>query len=69
VTHIYSPSYSRDRDQEDHGSKSAQANSSARIALKKRPSQKRAGGVAQSVGPKLKPQCHKERKKERNMSK
>jgi hypothetical protein len=27
--------------------------------LPKNPSQKRAGGVAQSVGPEFKPQCHK----------
>jgi hypothetical protein len=27
------------------------------------PSQKRAGGVAQDVGPEFKPQCHKKKKK------
>jgi hypothetical protein len=34
---------------------------------RKNPSQKRAGGVAQSVGPKFKPQyCKKEKKKKSN---
>jgi hypothetical protein len=45
-------SYSGGRDQEDHGSKPAQANSFARPYLKENPShKKRAGGVAQSIGP------------------
>jgi hypothetical protein len=44
-----------DRDQEDSGSKIAEANSSARHYLKKTPSQKRAGEVAQSVGPSSSP--------------
>jgi hypothetical protein len=50
------PSYSGGRDQEDPGSKPAWANSSARTYLEKNPSQKRAGGVAQGVGPEFKPQ-------------
>jgi hypothetical protein len=32
--------------------------------LKKSPSQKRAGGVTQGVGPEFKPQYHKKKKKE-----
>jgi hypothetical protein len=48
------PSYSGGRDQKDQGSKPAQANSSRDPILKKL-SQKRAGGVAQSVGPVLTP--------------
>jgi hypothetical protein len=43
------------RDQEDHGSKPAQANS-ARDPMSKKPSQNRAGRVAQGEGPELKPQ-------------
>jgi hypothetical protein len=33
--------------------------------LKKNPSQERAGGVAQGVGPDFKPQCHQQKKKEK----
>jgi hypothetical protein len=33
--------------------------------LKKSPSQKRAGGVTQGVGPEFKPQYHKKKKKGR----
>jgi hypothetical protein len=47
------------RDQEDRGSKSAQANSS------RHPSQKRAGRVAQGVGPEFKLQCCKKEKKKK----
>jgi hypothetical protein len=53
VAHVYNPSYSGGRDQEDHGSKPAQANSSHDPILKN-PSQKRAGGVAQGEGPEFK---------------
>jgi hypothetical protein len=42
------------RDQEDHGSKPAQVNTSWDLILKN-PSQKKAGGVAQGVGPEFKP--------------
>jgi hypothetical protein len=35
VTHVYNPSFSGSRDQENSGSKPAQANSSARAFLKK----------------------------------
>jgi hypothetical protein len=47
--------YSGGRDQEDHGLKPAQANSSARPYLKK-PFTKMAGAVAQGVDPEFKPQ-------------
>jgi hypothetical protein len=47
VAHACNPSYSGSRDQEDHGSKPAQAKSSTRPYLeKKNPSQRRAGRVA-----------------------
>jgi hypothetical protein len=53
--HTCHPSYSVGRDQEDGSSKPAQ-----HIVLEtlsqKNPSQKRAGGVAQGVGPELKSQ-------------
>jgi hypothetical protein len=34
-----------------------------RLYIKKTPSHKRAGGVAQGVGPEFKPQYHKNKKK------
>jgi hypothetical protein len=40
VVHAYNPSYWEGRDQEDHGLKSTQANSSLDSILKKNPSQK-----------------------------
>jgi hypothetical protein len=58
VAHTYNPSYSGGRDQEDCGLKAAQTNSSGDPVLKN-PSQNRAVGVAQGVGPGFKPQCHK----------
>jgi hypothetical protein len=42
VAHTHHPSYSAGRDQEDQ----------------KNPSQKRAGGMTQGVGPEFKPQYH-----------
>jgi hypothetical protein len=65
ICHIL-PSYSGGSDQEDHSSKPAWANSSRDPILKK-PSQKRAGGVAQGVDPEFKPQHHKKKKK-KNLS-
>jgi hypothetical protein len=53
VAHACDPSYSRGRDQEDLSSKPGWANSSQKIPL-----QRRAGGVAQGVGPEFKPQYH-----------
>jgi hypothetical protein len=50
-----SPGYSGGRDQEDGGSKPAWANSLWHPILKN-PSQERADGVAQSLGPEFKPQ-------------
>jgi hypothetical protein len=66
VAHTCNPSYSGDRDQEDCDLKPAWANSSQDLVLKK-PTQKRAGGVAQGIGPEFKPQYQKkeEREKER----
>jgi hypothetical protein len=58
VAHAYNPSYTRVRDQEDHGSKPAWENSSRDPISKKKKSQKRAGGVAQGVGPEFKSQYH-----------
>jgi hypothetical protein len=48
MAHICSPSYSGGRDQEDHSSKSAQANSS-QYPISKILNTKRAGRVAQGV--------------------
>jgi hypothetical protein len=55
VAHAYNPSYLGGRDQEDCGSKPAEANSSWEPIFKN-PSQKRAGGVTQDIGPEFKPQ-------------
>jgi hypothetical protein len=56
-------SYSGGRDQEDHGLKPARANNS-RDSISKNPSQKRAGGVAQDVGPEFKSQHYTHTNKE-----
>jgi hypothetical protein len=64
VAYTCNPSYSGGRDQEDHGSKPAQENSSQDTILKN-PSctQKyRAGRVAEGEGPEFKPQYHKKNK-------
>jgi hypothetical protein len=62
VAYACNPSYSGGRGQEDHGSKPVQANSLGDPILKK-PITKRAGGVAQDVGPEFKPQCLERKKK------
>jgi hypothetical protein len=64
VAHAFNPSYSGGRDQEDHGSKPAWANSSPDPILKKpfTKNKKRAGGVAQGVGPEFKPQYQKKKR-------
>jgi hypothetical protein len=54
VAHIYNPSYSRGRNQEDCGSKPAQVNSWRETHLKKKPITKRANGVAQGEVPEFK---------------
>jgi hypothetical protein len=58
--HVCNPSYSGGRDQEDGGSKTAQANS-LRDPSSKKPFTKRAGGVAQGADPEFKPQYHKKK--------
>jgi hypothetical protein len=58
VAHTYNPSYVEGRDQEDHGSKPAWANSSQGPISKISIIKKRAGRVAQDVGPKFKLQYH-----------
>jgi hypothetical protein len=64
VAHTCNHSYLGGRDHEDHSSKPAQANSSQDPIWKKIPSQERAGGVAQGVGPEFKPQyCERKKKK------
>jgi hypothetical protein len=68
VAHIYNPSYSEGRDQENCGSKPAWANISARSYLKKKPFKKRSAEVAQGVGPEFKPQYHKKKKKKKSRS-
>jgi hypothetical protein len=62
VAHACNTSYSGSRDQEDHGSKPAWANS-PQDPISKKTSQKRAGGVALCVGPEFKPQNRQKRKK------
>jgi hypothetical protein len=68
VVHIYNPSsYSRSRDQEDHDSKPAQANSLEDPIWKKhilkKKNLKKAGGVAQGIDPEFKPQYRIEKKR------
>jgi hypothetical protein len=58
VAHTCNHSYLGARGREDHGLKPARANSCAKPCLEKNPSQKRAGRVAQGVGPEFKPQYH-----------
>jgi hypothetical protein len=62
VAHTCNPNYPGVRDQEDHGSKPAWANRSTRPYFERNPPQKRAGGVAQGVGPEFKPQYLKKKK-------
>jgi hypothetical protein len=65
LVHACNPSYSGGRDQEDHGQKPAQADSS-RDPILKNPSQKyRSGGVVQGEGPEFKPQYRKKKKKKK----
>jgi hypothetical protein len=60
-------SYSGGGDQEDCSSKPAWTNSLRDPISKKKISQKRAGGVAQGVGPEFKPQYRKKKKKEEEL--
>jgi hypothetical protein len=55
MAHTCNLSYSGGRDQKDHGSKPAQANSSRDPIWKKFITKKRAGRVAQGVGSDFKP--------------
>jgi hypothetical protein len=59
VAHTCNPSYSRGRDQEDHSSKPACANSSGDPILKNCITKNWAGEVAQGEGPEFKPQYRK----------
>jgi hypothetical protein len=58
VAHTCNLSYLGGRDQEDCGSKPAQANSS-QYPISKNPSLKRAGGVVQGVASEFKPKYRK----------
>jgi hypothetical protein len=59
VAHTCNPNYSGGRDQEDQ----SQPGQIVRETLsRKNPSQKRAGGVTQGVGPQFKPQYSKKKK-------
>jgi hypothetical protein len=60
VAYSFNPSYLGSRDQEDPGSKPALANSLPDPILEK-PITKKAGGVAQCVGPEFKPYYHKKK--------
>jgi hypothetical protein len=51
--HTSNPSYSESKDQEDQGSNPAQANSLQDPLSKKPITRKRAGGMAQGIGPEL----------------
>jgi hypothetical protein len=62
MAHTCNPSYSGDRDQEDHGLKPDQANS-LRDRTSKIPITKMSGGVAQGEGSEFKPQCLKQTNK------
>jgi hypothetical protein len=59
--HACNPSYLGGRDQENRGLKPAQAKF-MRPYIKKHPSQKSTGGVAQGVGSEFKSQYHKKTK-------
>jgi hypothetical protein len=60
LVYAYNPSYSGARDQEDHSSKPDLGKCFTRPYLEKNSSQKRAGGLAQGVGPEFTPQyCKK----------
>jgi hypothetical protein len=63
LAHACNPSYSRDRNQEDHGLEPARANSSQECISKKKTNTHRAGGVAQGIDPEFKLQYHKKKKK------
>jgi hypothetical protein len=69
VAHACNPSYSGGRDQEDHGSKPALANSSARPYLEKTLHKNRVGGVAQGEGPEFRPQHYKNKTKQNKTKK
>jgi hypothetical protein len=62
VAYNSNPSYLGGRNQEDCGSKAARANSSRDSILKKSITKKRAGGVAQVIGPEFKLQYRKKKK-------
>jgi hypothetical protein len=64
VAHTCNPSYSGGKDQEDNGSKPAQAKS-LQDPISKNPSKNRASGVAQGEGPEFKPQYHHQKKKKK----
>jgi hypothetical protein len=59
MAYTCNPSYLGGRDQEDCGSKPAQANSSQDLILKKTHHKKRTGRVVQAVDPEFKLQNHK----------
>jgi hypothetical protein len=59
VAHACNPSYSGGRDQEDQSLKAAPANSSWDPISKKTHHKKRAGGMAQGLGPEFTPSTTK----------
>jgi hypothetical protein len=63
VAHTYNPHYSEGRDEEDHGLKPAQANTSQNPVLKNL-SQNKTGRVAQGEGPEFKPSKRRRREEE-----
>jgi hypothetical protein len=67
VVLAYNLSYSGGRDQEDYSSKPAWVNSS-QDPISKKPITKRAGGVAQGVGPEFKREHHETKTKPGTLS-
>jgi hypothetical protein len=65
VAHAYNPSYLGGRDQEDRGLKAAQANSSARPYLQKKPSQQKGWWSGSRCRPWVRAQYHKKKKKKK----
>jgi hypothetical protein len=65
VAQACTPGDSGGKDQEDHGSKPACANSS-RDPISKKSIAKKAGRVAQGIGPEFKPQYRPKKKKRKN---
>jgi hypothetical protein len=69
MVHACNPSNSGGRDQEDRGLEASPGKQFSRPYLRKTLHKKRAGGVAQGVGPEFKFQYHRKRKKKKKNAK